>query len=366
MLNFLSKLIFLRKRPKVIVVGGADSSLVVETVFQVLKEFFKTKKVEEKIKIKDTLKNDILIFELSEKISPEKFKFWLKNSSQPLLVISQLGEIPPEEIVFASSPSPDLKGLASHLPSFGYLILNFDDETIRSIGDKLNVRQITFGFGENSRFQITDYRITKNGTNFKINFGGNILPIWLQNLFGKKNIYSVLAAVCLAYALNLNLVKISQNLKKYQGVEGEGKLIEGIKDSLVLDDSKNASVSSMNEMLEILGKIGRACPELAERRKIAVLGDILGIGKYTIEAHEAIGEKVAQNADLLFTVGERAKFIAKGAREKGMAAEKIFESDGILKIEFALQNEIKERDLILVDGSTEMEMAGIVKEIKRV
>ena len=72
----------------------------------------------------------------------------------------------------------------------------------------------------------------------------------------------------------------------------------------LLDDSKDASPLFTLEALEILRKI--QTPE----RKIAVLGNILGIGKYTIEAHESIGEKVKGSANLLFTVGARAKFIA--------------------------------------------------------
>ncbi|MBZ9573039.1 hypothetical protein KJA17_02575 [Patescibacteria group bacterium] len=360
MFNLFLKFIFLRKKPKVIVVGGVSSSLAVAAIFQVLKNFFKVKKIEEKVRFKDISKNDILIFDFSKLSPPKKFKFWLKNSSLPILAISSLGEIPPSEIIFASPRSPELENLAQFLPSFSYLILNFDDETVRSIGDKLNVNQITFGFDQGSDFQVIDLRINKNGTNFKLNFEGNILPIWLRNLFGKKNIYSVLAAVCVGYTLNLNLVRLSRNLKSYQGVEGEGKLIEGIKNSFLLDDSKNASPFSMNEMLGILGKIGK------EGRKIAVLGDILGIGKYTIEAHEAIGEKVVQNADLLFTVGARAKFIAKGAREKGMEARTIFEFDETSRAEIALQKEIREGDLILIDGSTEMEMPDIIKEVKRI
>lgn len=369
MSNFIKKLIFLQKKPKVIVVGGENSSFGFEVICRVLENFFKIGQVSHDAPtFKQILKNQVLIFNLTphQKVwwgtGTKKFRFWLKNSSLPISVFSHLREIPPQRIIFASPRSLELEILAPQLPSFGYLILNFDDETVRSMGDKLNVKQITFGFEEKADFQVIDYRITKSGTNFKLNFGGNILPIWLRNLFGKKNVYSVLAAVCVGYALNLNLVRLSQNLKGFQGVEGEGRLIEGIKSSLVLDDSKNASPFSMNEMLGILGKIGSEF----EGREIAVLGDILGIGKYTIEAHETIGERVAQNADLLFTVGQRAKFMAKGAREKGMVREKIFEFDEASRAGLALQKEIREGDLILIDGSTEMQMSEIVREVKKI
>ena len=102
------------------------------------------------------------------------------------------------------------------------------------------------------------------------------------------------------------------------------------------------------------------------KRKIAVLGDVIGIGKYTIEAHESIGERVAKNADLLFIFGPRAKFIAQGAQEKGLNIEKIFQFDKIEDGKLKLQEEIKEGDLILVDGSKEMAMQKIVEEIRKI
>jgi len=91
---------------------------------------------------------------------------------------------------------------------------------------------------------------------------------------------------------------------------------------------------------------------------------VMGIGKYTIEAHETIGERVVRNSDLLFTIGPRARFIAEGAKNKGFPLEKIFQFDTINEAKLKLKEEIKEGDLILVDGSKEMEMGKIVEEIK--
>ena len=59
-------------------------------------------------------------------------------------------------------------------------------------------------------------------------------------------------------------------------------------------------------------------------RKIAVLGDMLEIGKYTIEAHENVGRRVADVADVLMTVGPRAKFIAEAAHAAGMNKSHIY------------------------------------------
>ena len=349
-MNLINKIKFLLKRPKVVIVTGEGRACAKEAISQVLKQYFK-------------INSEILIFDsdLRNSSSVETLRFFIKNSSLPVLVVSHVGDIPPEKDFFAGEKEKTLtiRKLAKTMPAQGFLVLNFDDETVREIKDETNLKELTFGFQEGADFRATDLKLN-TGTNFKINYKGNIVPVWLEKLFGKEQVYSALSAAAVGTVFDLNLVQISQALKNYQSLPGKMRLIEGIKHSWILDDSESANVFSMTEAIEILGKIQ------GFKRKIAVLGDIIGIGKYTIEAHEAIGERVARNSDLLFTFGQRAKFIAQGAIQKGMVLEKIFQFDTINEGKLKLQDEIKEGDLILVDGSKEMEMAKVVEEIKAI
>ena len=340
----MNKLIFLLKKPSVIVVSGNGRFLAKEAILKVLSSHFR-------------IGNEILVFEVGDK-EIKKFGFFLKNSPRAILVVTPVGDIPYDKEFFggAKEEVKEVTLLAKTLPAQANLILNFDDETVREIDDVTNLKTLTFGFGERADFKASDVKLNM-GTNFKVNYKGNIVPVWLEKLFGKEQIYAALSAVAVGTIFDLNLVEISQALKNYFSLPGKMRLIEGQKKSFILDDSESATVFSMVEAIETLGK-----PEWA-KRKIAVLGDVLGIGKYTIEAHEAIGERVTKNCDLLFTVGERAKFIAQGATQKGMPIEKIFQFDTIDEGKLKLQEEIKEGDLILVDGSKEMEMEKIVKEI---
>jgi UDP-N-acetylmuramoyl-tripeptide--D-alanyl-D-alanine ligase len=356
MFNFLTKFIFYWKKPKIVIVTGEGKACATEAIFQVLRNFFKVEKIK-RFSLKNLWKNEILILESKiEKVKP--FKFLIKSSQLSILVVTQIGQIPPEVDFFAGEreKTEKIREVAKILPPFAFLILNFDDETVREIKDETNLKEITFGFQEKADFRATDIKLN-TGTNFKVNYKGNIVPIWLEKVFGKEQIYSALAACAVGTIFDLNLVEISQSLKNYQSLPGKMRLIEGIKNSSILDDSENASPFSMAEALEILGKI-------EAKRKIAVLGDILGIEKYVIEAHEAIGERVTKVADLLFTVGSRAKFFAQGAFKKGMEREKIFQFEEIEEAKKNLKKEIKEGDLILVDGSKEMRMGEIIKEIK--
>lgn len=344
-MNLFKKLIFLLKKPSVVLVVGKGRFCAKQAISQIL---IKKKKV--------------LIFEsaLSDQKEIEKFNFLLRKSRLPVFVITHIGEIPFDKDFFAGEREEtiEIRKLAKVLPNRGFLILNFDDETVREIQNETMAQSLTYGFQKRADLQVGDINVNLNGTNFKMDYQENIIPFWLKNLFGKEQIYSSLAAICLGIVKNINLVEISQSLKDYQSLPGKMKLIKGIKNSLILDDSEGASAFSMIEALDILGKIE------AEGRKIVVLGDVLGIGKYTIEAHETIGEKVAKVSDLLFTVGSRAKFIAQGAKNKGMSEQNIFQFNDVKEGKIRLQNEIKKGDLILVDGSKEMKMEEMIKEVK--
>lgn len=358
MLNFLTKLIFFFKKPKIIIVTGNGRACATQAICQVLKSYFKVG-FHPPTALPLRRAPEILIFEVDlDVLKFQNLEFLIKNSSLPILVATHVGEIPPDQDFFAGEKEDvkEVLNLAKILPENGNLILNFDDETVREIEDLTDFKTLTFGFQEGANFQATDVKLN-TGTNFKLNYRRNIVPVWLDYLFGKEQIYSALSAISVGIVLNLNLVEICQALKFYKSLPGKMRLIKGVKNSLIFDDSESASVFSMAEALEILGKIPTG------ERKIAILGDILGIGKYTIEAHESIGERVSKNANLLFTVGPRAKFIAQGAISKGMPEEKIFQFEKIEEAGIALQKEIKEGDLILVDGSTEMKMEKIIEEI---
>lgn len=350
MLKIHQKINFLFKKPKLIIVTGKGKETAKEAIFQVLKSYFKIGK--EVFLLESEIKND------KEK---RELEFLIRNSSLPILVATHCTDIPFAQDFFASEIEDTLKirKLAQSLPPFGYLILNFDDETVREIKDETNLKEFTFGFQEGADFRATNVKLNM-GTNFKLNYQGNLVPFWLEKVFGKEQIYAALASAAVGTILKLNLVEISRALKNYFSLPGKMRLIEGIKNSWILDDSESATLFSMIEAIEILGKISWA------KRKIAVLGDVLGIGKYTIEAHETIGEKVAKNADILFTFGPRAKFIGKGAFEKGMSQEKIFSFNTIEEGKLILQEKIRQGDLILVDGSKEMEMAKVVQEIRKI
>lgn len=344
--NIFSKIKFLLKKPKVVIISGSGQEVSCFAVKHVLKNS----------------SEKVLVVEFDSKRIKD-FEFLVKYSSQVVLLATHVGQYHPDKEFFGAEQEQvkNIADLASKLPSHAYLVLNFDDETVRDIKTMSSAHVLTFGFGARADLRASDLvlnQLPESGTNFKLNWQGKIVPVWLDSLFGKENIYAALSVVGTASVLGLNLVEISESLGSWPGVQGHLKLIKGIKNSWILDDSDSAHPLSMVEGLSLLKKIE------TKGRRIAVLGDILGVGKYTIESHEAIGEQVQGAADLLFAVGQRAKFYIQGAERKGMAEKNILHFNDVKTAGLALQKEIRENDLILIDGAREMKMGEIVQEIK--
>jgi len=125
----------------------------------------------------------------------------------------------------------------------------------------------------------------------------------------------------------------------------------------VLDDSYNASPLSMRAALETLR-------DLPLSRKIAVLGDMLEIGAYAMQAHEEIGRMAAECTDVLLTVGPRARFIADAAIRAGMDRKNVLRFDEAEEAIEPLHSLLHPGDLILVKGSHAMHLEEVVEEIK--
>ncbi len=201
----ITNLVFLFRKPKVVIVVGEGRAYAKKAIFQVLNQYFK-------------IGEDVLIRETELK-EFEEFKFLAKHSSLLTLVVTHIGDIPADKDFFAGNKEKTIKinELAKSLPLQGHLILNFDDGTVREIKNESPAHSLTFGFQEGADFRVTDIKL--NGEmNFKINYKGNVVPVWLSatpvGKEQKEQIYSALAASAVGTIFGLNLVEISQSLKK--------------------------------------------------------------------------------------------------------------------------------------------------------
>ena len=277
-------------------------------------------------------------------------------------VITAIGEIPVHVEFFqgADHVAQEKAALIKSLDKNGWAILNFDDERVKAMAGKTQAKIFGYGFNEKADLRALNFEehlenLAEAGVNFKVDYKGSNVPVRLKEILGIHQLCPILAAIAVGLTFKMNLVEISQSLKNYQPPAGRLRLLKGIKNSWVIDDTYNASPSSTLAALEVLAK--------TKGRKIAALGDMLELGSFTEEAHRQVGAKAAKSVDLLLTVGERTLFVADQARRNSLSEDQILHFANSEEAARFLQDLVRAGDVVLAKGSQSMRMEKIVKEI---
>ncbi len=297
----------------------------------------------------------------------EKLASWIKPD---VVVFTALAEIPPH-VEFFAGPEELIQEKMKILKNVGpdhFVILNGDDRTLCEVKSKISAKTIAFGFNDDNDLRASNYHITfrkdettgleiPEGITFKVDYKGSSVPVRIFGAFGKHHAYAALAALGVGLSQDFNLIDISEALTQYKPPAGRLRLVEGNKNTFILDDTYNASPAAVHAALDTLADLPAA------GRKIVVLGDMLELGKYAVAAHKNVGDRVVKVANILFVVGPRAKFIAQEAREQGFNPKNIFEFSTSGEAAKPLEELLEEGDLILIKGSQSMRMEKIVEEI---
>ena len=118
----------------------------------------------------------------------------------------------------------------------------------------------------------------------------------------------------------------------------------------IINGSYNASVDSVKSSLEILSNTNG-------NRKIAVLGDMLELDKFSQDLHKEVGT-YTNDLDILITVGKDAKYISDESKAKEI--HHFDNNDDAIKL---LNNILKPDDVVLVKASNGMKFIDIVNSI---
>jgi UDP-N-acetylmuramoyl-tripeptide--D-alanyl-D-alanine ligase len=293
----------------------------------------------------------------------KKIAKWLKPD---VVVVTKFAEIPVHIEYFKSRDEiiAEKGNLVDALKHDGILILNSDDADVFAFKNKTTNKIITYGLLGDANVRATNYSIYHSevtgepfGIYFKVEYEGNCLPVRIIGTLGQNNIYSSLAALAVGIGLNINLVDAVEDVSKYTTPRGRMSLIKGIKGSTIIDDTYNSSPVAIKSALDTLKEIK------TKNRRIAILGDMMELGKHTVPAHKEAGIFAATSCDLLVTVGLRSRTLAESAIDTGLDEDSVLQFDESVEAGEYIKSIIKEGDIILVKGSQSTRMEKIVKEI---
>ncbi len=292
---------------------------------------------------------------------------WLQPD---VAVFTTYGEIP-VHVEFFDSPEAVMEeqtNLLNYVKSEGFILVNADDKNVLKIKNKSHVKAITYSNLEGGAdFYSSNYRINydkeKNfpmGISFKVNYNGKVFPVNLNGVLGEQYIYPVLVALAVADSINVSLIDAVSNLNSFVSAPGRMKIIEGIKNTVIIDDTYNASPVAVEKALNVLKNIEN------NGRKVAVLGDMLELGKFTASEHKKVGDLIYNlNIDFLITVGLRAETIAEQSLKNGMNKERVFMFRKSSEAGDFVKELIGDGDIVLVKGSQGIRTEKIVEVIMK-
>src|SRR5690554_6519408 len=277
---------------------------------------------------------------------------YLAKIAEPTIgVITNVG-VTHLELLGSKKAIADAKGeLIAALPAAGQAILNGDDPLVRSMRNLFSGSSYFYGLRERE-LDLKAVEINAEKTAQKIKADGK----WGRFCFslplpGKHNVENALAALTVGLSLGIPAAELS---KAFINLPEMGKRLKIIKtgEITIIDDTYNASPPSVKAALNVLMSLPTA------KRKIAVFGDMMELGKISKESHREIGASLDDyGCCALFALGPESEETVALATTKGVRAMHYQEKTDLLRDLLAY---ISAGDAILVKGSRGMKMEEIV------
>ena len=248
--------------------------------------------------------------------------------------------------------------LVQSLDEKGTAILNADDERVKAMSELTKANVIYYGINKEANLKGREIRTltSPDRVSFQLEVGTKSSEIMLP-MPGEYNVYNALAAAAVGRELGIDLAEIKEGLATASLTDKRNQIIKSAQGIKIINDTYNANPTSVRAGLNTLSQI-------AEGRKIAILGDMLELGEVAEKEHYKLGSVIIEEGiDYLITIGDLALKIAEGAEDKGLDKSKIFtynrKREAIDKIEEIMETD----DTILVKASRGMKLEEIVASI---
>lgn len=169
-----------------------------------------------------------------------------------------------------------------------------------------------------------------------------------------------LAAAAAARLAGIEWKGVQQGIKAFSPESGRMNIYKLSSRIHLMDDTYNANPDSVTQALHTLRRVSKG------KQSIAVLGDMLELGKNSDRLHWKIGQTVADlGPSKLYVFGEKVSHLVKGAIEHGFAPANIYHGS---KSEIARKiTEVADTETwVLVKGSRGMAMETVIKDLNAI
>ena len=239
----------------------------------------------------------------------------LCEMAQPTVgVITNVG---PDHLEFFGTIDASARAKAELLPflsSDGVAVLNADDDYFTKFSRSASCRVLSYGLSPHADVRASDIVMNRQGSRFRLHLPERSRATHVQlRIAGQHNISNALAGAAVGHAFGISGANISLGLSKMRAASMRSQ-IHRVKGVTFLYDCYNANPASMRAAIDLLIELSRG------KRSIAVLGDMMELGKGKVSFHQDIGRYVAQkNVSYFIACGKLGMMMAAGARKEGMS-----------------------------------------------
>jgi len=229
--------------------------------------------------------------------------------------------------------------LVESIPSEGTALL-YSQPLVEKLSSKVVATKVLIKTTEAKNIKISrrglEFELFENDKNFKLSF---------PHIYSDGLVNNLLFSFTLGKVCGLTLGESYVAIQNICLPPGRLSIIDGIKGTVIIDSSYNASPASMKVALKALSLFPK-------KSRVAVLGDMRELGEYGESYHKEIGYLVANIADRLVTVGSLSgKYLAPAAIKAGFTKDNLFSFDSVGKAISLIEDVIKPKDTILFKGS---------------
>ncbi len=286
---------------------------------------------------------------------PGEIAFLCELASPRIGVITNVGTVHAERAGSQEEIARGKAELVQSLPPDGVAILNYDDQWVREMATLTRAQVFFYGLDPAADLWADNVEgMGLEGIHFRLHYHGETLYLRVP-MIGRHSVHTALRAAAVGLVEGLTWQEIVYGLRS---ATTQLRLIAVRTESgaLILDDTYNASPESMLAALNLLEEL--------EGRKVAVLGDMLELGRYEWRGHEMVGIRAAEVVDELITIGERGRMISAAACKAGLRSEVIHELETTEQAIEMLQKGLSADDVVLIKGSRGMRMDRIVANLE--
>jgi alanine racemase len=261
-----------------------------------------------------------------------------------------------------ADPSRDaeLADVIRRVPASGRIILNADSPTLRDLAAAWQSRAAPpirwYGSTVGADVWARTVETGLDSTRMVLGHGDGTGVETVMTLLGAPAVSGALAAAAIGLDLGLSIDEIATSLEQARPIPGRLRPIAGKGGMLVLDDTGDASPSSLAAALDLLDR--------ASGRKTVVLGELTVRDRERSTAlHRDAGLTITRRADRLITVGAGAEPAALAALSRPPAGCRVITTDSASDAATAVLDGARPGDVTLVVGGDDARLERVVERI---